>query len=316
MLFVIYGHIYARSQCPDNNFISIIRSSINSFIPFYMPCFFVITGLCSNFNKPLKQIIWTGIKTILLPSYFISLLLLLPNFSIENIYNLIKSIILWGSGYWFLTALFVSRIIYCILIKYANKYVGIISLALFLFGYALQLIRPQQYFWWFDHALLLTPFLYLGHLVKSNDKYNAKTPLLYFSTLIVTVFAAHYEILRIDYFYHVPAITQALINLNLSMIIPSILLSVSGSLMLLYVAKRINQNIFLEYLGRNSLIVYCLHGAIMAKLFSCFKDTLLNNNFYSSAIIVLFVFSLTIIIASIAAYILNMKYLKFLVGKF
>lgn len=316
ILFVIYGHTYSRSQCLENNVINIIRTSLNGCIPFYMPCFFVITGLCSNFNKPLKQIIWNSFKTILLPSYFISLLILLPNFSLENLFNLLKRIVLYGSEYWFLTVLFISRIIYCILNKYAKLYVGIISITFFLFGYTLQLIRPSQYYWWFDHVLLLIPFLYLGHLVKSNNKIFTLTPKLYIPLLGLTIFGAHYGILRIDYFYHVPAITQALINTNVRMFFPLILLSISGSLMLLYISKKINKNIFLEYVGRNSLIYYCLQGAVMAELFSYFKDALLINNVFYSTLIIIFVLFTTILFVSIVAYILNLKYIKVLIGKF
>lgn len=52
ILMVAYGHIYGNTSGIDNVGVDYIHQSVNLFVSFYMPCFFVITGyLGSHFMK-------------------------------------------------------------------------------------------------------------------------------------------------------------------------------------------------------------------------------------------------------------------------
>ena len=62
ILFVVYGHIYGHAKYLNFASVDWIRQSCNFFIPFYMPCFFVITGFCSSFKKPFLKFIWQSFK--------------------------------------------------------------------------------------------------------------------------------------------------------------------------------------------------------------------------------------------------------------
>ncbi len=73
MILVVYAHLCGFGAVKDNTVIIGIRYSVNTFLSFYMPCFFVITGICSNFRKPFKSFIVGNIKSLILPSFVISL---------------------------------------------------------------------------------------------------------------------------------------------------------------------------------------------------------------------------------------------------
>ena len=75
------------------------------FTPFFMPAFFVITGMCTNFYKPFILFIWSSIKSIIIPV----LIVMLPfNFYITNSFD--ASFILVDACWrWFCFALFILR---------------------------------------------------------------------------------------------------------------------------------------------------------------------------------------------------------------
>lgn len=43
---------------------------------FFMSCFFMVSGMFSNFNKPFKVFIWSNFKSLIIPA-FVSLVLLI-----------------------------------------------------------------------------------------------------------------------------------------------------------------------------------------------------------------------------------------------
>lgn len=156
------------------------------------------------------------------------------------------------------------------------------------------------------------PFLHIGQLLKKYElkqmKYSA---FLFGASFLATITLAHLGVLKIEYYYHVPGISFKLLNMNLSMLISFVFLSISGCLLCLGVSKRINSNRVLEYLGKNSLVIYCSHTFIMGRLLPRFCMG-------EGGILLRIVLSylLTIIICCIVAYVLNLKYLRVFLGKF
>lgn len=234
-----------------------------------MPCFFVITGYCSHFNKPFSQFLISSCKTIFLPSVTLSILIIIvsSNLTFVAFANLGKDIILYGGRYWFLSALFIARILYwiCNQFNYKTKY----ALCVFSFciGYILSMFYHGREYWWFIHSLLLMPYLGIGQALNSFEIPSVKLLSVALGIFMISTIAlAYFGILHIDYYYHVPGITQKLLNNNFTMFVPLIILSVVGSLWLISVSKVMDSNKVLEYLGRNSLIIYCIHGTILSCL--------------------------------------------------
>jgi len=313
ILMVVYGHVYGvmHANGIDNTFADYLHQSCNLFISFYMPCFFVITGWCSNFKQPFFQFVCQSFKAIVFPGITLSLLLLIRDINYESFYSFAKNVLFYGGYYWFLSSLFLARIIVWIVTNWVDNIRSkiIVNILLFVIGFIFGMFYHGFEPWWFIHALLLTPYISIGMLLKKHEINYVKASLLFTISFIITIVLSHINILNIGYFYHVPAITQMLINLNPSMFISLILLSVTGSLMILGLSKWISANRILEYLGRNSLIIYCVHAFVLTILIRHFAVD-------GECIKIVFIYLLTVLICSMISFVLNLKYIRFIIGKF
>lgn len=311
ILLVVYGHIYGVSKNAgvDEDSVEWIRQSVNLFVTFYMPCFFVITGLCSSFKKPFFMTLTQSFKTIVLPGVFFTALLMVEKSNYDAILLLLKSIALLGGTYLFLSSLFLARIVYWIVFnKIEQKSTqNIVCVVVFLIVFFVDKLYYGPQPWYFVHALLLMPFFHIGLLLKNYElKQTGYSAFLFGGSFIATIMLSYKGFLQIDCFYHVPDISFKLLNMNLSMLLPFVLLSISGCLLCLGVSKRINSNRVLEYLGEISLVIYCLYIFVKSRLL------LRIYNFGGDVIIlkIVLAYLLTVIICSVAAYVLNFKYLR------
>ena len=315
IVLVVYSHVYGvmHTNGINNTFANTIHQSCNAFLPFFMPAFFVITGFCSNFKKNFFQFIFQSLKTIILPGITLSLLLNMKSINCESFFSMGKDVLLYGGNYWFLSSLFLAKLLYWFVINKTENAITQFSVITLLFvsGLISNFIYSGREIWWFIHALLLIPFLWVGCMLKKKNVSisGMKITAAYFTVLGTTVFLSHIGVLRIDYFYHVPAITLALININATMIISLIVLSILGSLLTIEISKLISSNKFLEYLGKNSLVVYCIHVPILKFLIQHFA---IDGLYYK----ILPIFFITILICCVVSFVLNLKYIRFIIGKF
>ena len=120
MLMVIYGHCmnWNRDVIMDKDII-LLQPVQNIWQSFFMPAFFVVTGMCSNFYRAFKDFVIRNFKSLLIPCWVFTLL---NPFELPNIHlvSAIKVIVLYGgdSVFWFLPTLFFSKVIYWMLRKY------------------------------------------------------------------------------------------------------------------------------------------------------------------------------------------------------
>ena len=323
ILLVVYGHLYAWTTKLNPDAADYVLQSLNFFISFYMPAFFVITGFCSNFKKPFPVFFLSSFKAILLPGLFFSLFDAIINFNLnlQHFYRIGKEFLVYGGRYWFLSALFVARLVYWFLCNHLsiNKTI-ICSILLFVASFILTQFYDYYEFWYFIHALLLTPYLCLGQILRyKNNTYFISAAIIYIITLFITVILSRMGIFQIKYIdagfvMLVPAVVQSFININYSMFISLVLLSVSGSIMIIGLAKKIEKNMILEYMGQNSLIIYCVHGIILRKI-----SWYLGESYFATFqyfMIVMLVFIFTILLSCAISYVLNCRYLKIFIGKF
>ena len=74
---VIISHIYLETltvaKIPNSTF-AWMRSWQWIHVSFFMPAFFIITGLCSNFEKEFKPFFISNVRTILIPAIVFDLL--------------------------------------------------------------------------------------------------------------------------------------------------------------------------------------------------------------------------------------------------
>lgn len=181
ILMVAYGHVYytiCHNYGYNNIHMTTINNISNAWIAFYMPAFFVITGMCSNFNKDIKPFVCSLIKTILLPAFTLALIIHAIEWLLadKDFYIGLK-VFLKGTSYWFLFALFVAKTIYYVLNKYLKslKKIGIVTLVLYcIFGVVHEYLPNIPNYWCWIHALGLIPFLTLGQILKKQNVLDNK----------------------------------------------------------------------------------------------------------------------------------------------
>ena len=293
-------------------------------IGFFMPAFFVITGYCSNFSSPCILFLWRNVKTIIIPSFCLYYF----NHWIEDarcffFYDAdwitwhhffspgIRTFIKEGGYYWFLSALFLAKMLYYVINRILKNLGSKILLSLFLLSFGVicaNLDSTHNYFYW-QQAVILTLYLPLGVFLKEHGEIIKNkgwmSLLLYIALVSILVLMGK----------NVPSVTRT-IDISVLMIPMHLILSLTGTLAVWWLSETIGKSIPLEYLGRNTIIIYTLNfsvlGLVSACLFTIYEpqNALIFNLMFWVMII------MSIIILSFLTWLLNAKYVRCVLGKF
>ena len=113
--FLMFGHF--KTDCYSLGLASDSLEKLTSwhdyFLVFYMQGFFLVTGYCTNFDKPWKKFFIANIKGLIIPAILFTIICrgILGILEGQNATEILRYI--FGSiGYWFLWALFFAKIIY------------------------------------------------------------------------------------------------------------------------------------------------------------------------------------------------------------
>lgn len=94
--------------------------------------------------------------------------------------------------------------------------------------------------------------------------------------------------------------------------------ALTGTLLVMWLSKKINKNLCLEEIGKKSLVIYVIHNTIILRTTNLlFHDILQQAN---SSLLTLGIVIVMVTLATFVSYficvILNTKYLKWSLGKF
>lgn len=243
------------------------------YVPFFMAAFFVVTGFCSNYNKDFKSFLRQNVKTLLVPAVIFYLLIHSIDLTLTHQFTLLKLVKMLGrifiyGGVWFLTSLFFAKLIAYSLINnqkikklcHFGSWGGrnlVISVFLMLIPSILCAYKiPEP--WSLYHSLGLVVFMFVG-------MYMRKLSIGLWTFISSLISYAMYVCMLIHYDMHLPRITSKLSLYPYE--IPLFLIgAISGTLIVWYISKIIDRNDILEYLGRNSLVIYLTHWIIIKTL--------------------------------------------------
>lgn len=292
----------------------------NLFVSFFMPCFFVLTGYCTNYNKSFYTFLIGSIKGVVLPALFFTAVFC-GLWHIDRWAVFARRILIYGGDYWFLSSLFLARILYWAINRYCNKTgVLIISVFSFCLGFLLRQLPKEYEVWYFVHALFLMPYMSLGHYLRSEniDMKRLKWAIpVFVISFAITILLSFYGILHKDSSFDVPAITYSFMNLDYSTIVPLVLLSIFGSLTLIYLSMKISASTFLEYVGRNSLVIYCAHIMILYHYVALpIYRAFASDDYWINILLLITCFLVILGVTCILVWFMNLKYLRCLIGKF
>lgn len=235
---------------------------------FHVPLFFIISGF---FIKPFSKVeVIKTARLLLVPMYFTTLiavfLLLLMNthngtYVGPGFLRIVSRYVFCRHfgvcGLWFLFALFWGKLLFQIIKKYLPKYSFVVSLALFIIAYLFpSYIKIADLPFYISQSFSCVIFLYAGYIIHEKDILGVVTD---FRSLIISTIVVLFA-------YLVPmnmVISQ--FPLGIFNVATSIILSLS----ILYISKYISEKngfstvvAFVNFYGRNTLLVLCLHGLI------------------------------------------------------
>ena len=322
ILFVVIHHAPFNV---NKNFSLLGYEWWNSFIiGFFMPAFFVVTGYCSNFNRPFPNFLWRNVKTILIPCFCLYYF----NHWIQDIKHLCfdeSSWVTWshfispglrtffkeGGYYWFLSALFLAKILYYGINRYVHRLhfqVAVSILFLFAGVICTEYNSVYNYFFW-KNAIVLVFYLQIGVLLKTHSDKIERYGSLFLITYILIVSVL--LLLGKD----IPSVTRT-IDVSTYTIPTHVLLSLLGTIGLWWLSIKIGKNIVLEYWGRNTIVMYAFNYSILGFLSSALSCIFTPQSIWGYNIFFWLVVILSLLALSFLSSIFNTKYLRFILGKY
>ena len=274
IILVVIGHSIPGPYSDLNNIIDYIYL-------FNMPAFFIISGyLYKDKDEPIGKLILRKIKRLLIP--YISYLLIInvpiiitsyiKTKDVNNLINNIKHMFLGGqylnqySGVlWFLTCLFFTEIFFIISSKFYKKTcIRIICIILF---YTLAHIEA----WFFrGERLPLALDISLITIMYFSIGFYLRKMLVQRKMFFIAIFISLTSLMLIkngNITYGLELWGHSYTNYILDFIIPT-----SMSIVVFNISKHLENNKLLQELGKNSIVIMCLHISINGILSKVFND--------------------------------------------
>lgn len=321
ILLLVYGHINVISGNSgfDNPVLPYVTASMMLYSCFFMQSFFVITGLCSSFSMELGSFVLKNIKTLIIPAILLTLLndygvLLLEGNSInlDPVINVSRWFVSEKSGPWFIFALFWSKIIFWFINKcLLGIQILIVGLLFFIGVWNVESEIPEIQ--WYQHTLVLLPFIWGGHLLKGKIETYEKTikwvAIVAIPVLVVERFLEwriHFPMPIVDFNIGVDMISWPIHFVNVFL----------GTSLTFYISKKIQKNNFFTHMGKGSLLIYLVNVFVillsLKLLTPCFNA--------SSLLISMLYYAMTFTFSVIIFYLLikiiyEHKEFSWLVGK-
>ena len=327
ILFVVFQHLPVISDAAGVEHIGVGKLGHLSFLftCFYMQAFFILTGYCSNFEKPFTVFLKSSFKSIMIPAIFFSILyhmslaLLYLDFSYVEQMTSLNFLMNGCSKFWFLNALFLLRILYWFRVRYIKNDLtgGGIFLILLVLGMMMfsefrnsgdNGIFSKNYFYYMN-ALVNGLFIWFGDLLK---KYKVQKKWLIISGFWFLILVITFKVLK----WNIPSSLYQP-SMGISDIPLHIVFVVLGSFGIYGLAMKINCNSFLEYLGKNSLIIYTTHFVVVRYVY-CFTSNFLqiSPSIITGLIYDIWVYLLSVIICCAIIKLFALKHLRLCTGKF
>ena len=203
--------------------------------------------------------------------------------------------------------------IFWILNKIVKK-AWIIITILLIFAFVASLCNDINFLGWnfmqYRQTLNLTLYLGIGYYFKNFPYQNR---MLKVGALLFVAGVAFSRIIP----FVIPRVTAGF-NCTLTQEPLHIFYALTGTLLVMWISKKIDKNLCLEEIGKKSLIIYVIHNTIILHSTDwIFQDMLQNtNSILFVLLIVLVMVSLATAISYMICVALNTKYLKWTLGKF
>lgn len=251
-----FGIVLKWNNFDSSNYFSPVFFFLPCFNCFFMQCFFFITGFCSTFEIDHHSFFSKLFKQLIVPTIFFGLLQgIMFRYANEHVNTGYKGG--YFTLFWFLNSLIFAKTFVYLSNKYlTNIYmVLMISFVTLLIGIFLNQYNIGDNIFNVRHGLIACFYVALGYTIKNKSKIITGGVKRYLWILFPCIMILCY--LK-GWIYGLPG-QDANINVNIADIPIFIMITTLGTHCFLKVCKYFRSNICIEYLGKNSLIIYCLH---------------------------------------------------------
>ena len=306
---MILGHSFSftRFELLNKEKYFIYYYIFNFIYSFHMPLFFIVAGFLSNREYEIKSFYISKIKRLLIPYIFINIIDYIPRHLFSSFVNnssnsLVRVIFYSGVTTWFIYTLFIIFLLFPILDKFIFKKDKYCLFLYFLLGInMLNLEIFNVSIFTLNRILFYLTYFYFGYILKNYyEKFQENK---YFNNNLIFIILIIFSICFL-YKYSENNITKV--------IYPFIgfILCLKLSLFL----KSYKEIKFLEFCGKNSLVIYLLEPFFGA-VYRVGLVRILDLRYHYIIVILFFVFKLLSCI--IGTVIINkIKILSLLFGNF
>ena len=317
ILLLIIHHFkpaFKLNEIPLDNY-KFVTSWQFVFTSFFMQAFLFMSGYCSNFNKEVKPFVLSLFKQLILPFVFFEFLTCIY-WSFDNGMSLNNLYYYWlnsnGTHYWFLNALILAKLYIFVIVnsKYLsnNVYLFLSSFCFLVISIVLNDLDFGTNFLCIRQSLGAVFFVVLGYIAKLKNDVFEKTLKLggVFPCLLIVLAVLG----------HRPPAYTARIGVTMMTLIAFVFTSTSGILCFLWLCKHIGKQVFFEYFGRNSLIVYCVHFIPLTIILSSMYKYMEPQSIIQRGLFVSLAYIAEVILCSVLIEVFNKRPFKWIVGKF
>jgi len=282
---------------------------------FHMPLFFLLAGITFHIPTNRSEFLLKKIDRIFIPWGFFSIVSAL----FRQIVPPIKSITEPFNGpLWFLQTIFTALLLYMLICMYCKKEV-IIHIIIFLISFYIYVLAKNHITilpFSIDRALLAVVFIHIGKIVKKHNMYVSMN--VWRIIVILTIMAIIYCI-GLYFFYKNYAGVEGEHFLSLATYSHNYFLfwftCLSAIFVVLIVSMLIKKMQPLNWLGKHSLIILCVHFPFIQRLNQFIASTSLYSGMgiHGKVFAGLIVYSITIAI-SVFFIIVCRRYIPALTG--
>lgn len=292
--------------------------SINSllFTSFFIVAFFILSGYFLNTQRSLLEVTRRDALTLLLPALTLSV--------VTNVFYSIYSgawewrFILYTKpnywfdtlGFWFLSALFISKLIAQLLIRYVKKVPVIILVTFCLCALGLMLRNGLLHsinFFHYHEAFMLCPMTIVGYYCKQNNFEPSRSNCTYLSIgYVLTILLLWTSKCPIYGFNYDASFSPDYIPM-------AFWLGISGTAFILYLSSWLIKSTFLQKIGQMTLPLFCFNF-FFVDFFLSFFMPIMDRGYVFAYIAIVFICAITS--GVLVSFLFNSKYLRWTLGKF
>ncbi len=207
---------------------------------------------------------------------------------------------------WFIFALAVAKLLFfCVKRLVKNSVLlFVVVLAIAVLGLVLNKSFELPNHGFYQNGMILMFFVYLGDMAR-NVSFSIEKISKYLGIGYVFVWLTC-TILGIS-------LPNVMFTVNCSYLkfVPYLIVATMGICLLMLFSKWIKTSKFFEYMGRHSLVIYFFHSVLIFQIGRLFDGACLCDN-----LMVLIVFVVVVALSSFIAWLFDLPYLRWLVGRF